>query len=135
MGIRDLWLREIMNSLRSAKGSVAEESEEDDARKYDADDDEDDDDDDDADEGGVGAATGVTGADCAHEVLSAACAPTRSNFFGFDARLSDVRDTVEPVFLLGVSHNDDAHVFGDKIGGFDGDRFTGAVDVALGNKE
>lgn len=61
------------------------------------------------------------------------CAPPRSNCFGFDVLLRDVKDTVEPVFLLGVSHDD--HVPGDKVGGLDDGGLTAAADVVLGNRE
>lgn len=89
---------------------------------------------DDEEEGGVRpATTGVTGADCAHEVRSEVRAPARIKCFGLDVLLSDVKDTVEPVFLLGVSHDD--HVPGDKVGGLDDGGLTTAEDVALGNKE
>lgn len=138
-GMRGLELRERMESLRSAQGSVVEDSEDEDAAEYDADDARDDDDDVDEDDDGGGAGpvmAGVTGADCVQGVLSTACVPTSNNFLGLDALWRDVRDTVEPVFLPGVSH--DAYVAGDTLGSFDDCRVvaTGVADgVALGNKE
>lgn len=61
-GIRGLWLIERIESLRSAEISVAGEIEEEEAEEGDVEGDED-------ESGGVRpATTGVTGADCAHEV-------------------------------------------------------------------
>lgn len=103
--------------------------------KDDADDTEDDEDaDDDADaanDGGDGPMiSGVAGADCIQDLLSAACASASSNLFGLDALSSDVRDTVEPVSLLGVSHGG-----GDNVDDLDEGSPSGTICVALGNKE
>lgn len=127
IGTRDFWVNEIIESLRPAEGSVDEENE-DDVDEEDVDDNDEDDED-----GGAGQAmTGVTGADCVHEVLSTVCAPASSKCFGFDVLLRDARDTVESFFFLGASH--DTGVDGDKVRDLIVGGLAATIDVALGNK-